>query len=210
MPHPASILPDAYRPPTRDQIERARDMYVQKFTVSRILAACDMSLGTFYYWLDGGPFLGPTTDKTAVGGDEPGRRMLPAIPRRRVVVGKRRKPLAASHVSLVSRLYRAAERQVFDIEQRLAVPAGATPERERDVRMLALLTRTLRDLSAFGAGEARGAPAREEDDDPVPENIDEVRMELARRIRAFIESWKAGEAAAAAQAQMSSAGEGAR
>lgn len=52
--------------------------------------------------------------------------------------------------------YRTAERQVFEIEQRLAVPGAATPERERDVRMLASLTRTLRDLSGLGDGE--GAP----------------------------------------------------
>jgi len=182
MPHAPSIRPDPYRPPSREQIERARDMYIQKFTVSRILAACDMSLGTFYYWLDGGPH------------DEESGRRLPPISRRRVVVGKRRKPLSASHVSLVARLYRTAERQVFDIEQRLAVPAGATPERERDVRMLAMLTRTLRDLSAFGAAEVTGAGGAATQDDGLPPDLDieALRASLARKLDALVAEQQTG------------------
>ena len=151
MPHPASIKPSPYRPPSREQIERARAMYAEGFTVSRILAACDMSLGTLYYWLGGGPR------------DEQGAPLLPPLARRRVVVGKRRKPFAASRVSLLARLYRTAERQVFEIEQRLAVPGAASPERERDVRMLASLTRTLRDLSGLGDGEPAPESAADED-----------------------------------------------
>jgi hypothetical protein len=149
MPHPASIKPSPYRPPSRAQIERARAMYAEGFTVSRILAACDMSLGTLYYWLGGGPR------------DETGAPLLPPMARRRVVVGKRRKPFTASRVSLLARLYRTAERQAFEIEQRLAVPGEATPERERDVRMLASLTRTLRDLSGLGDGEPAAESAAE-------------------------------------------------
>ena len=50
-----NIRPEPYRPPTMDEIRRAREMYTEGFTVSRVLAATDMSLGTLYYWLDGGP-----------------------------------------------------------------------------------------------------------------------------------------------------------
>jgi hypothetical protein len=179
MPHPASIKPSPYRPPSRAQIERARAMYAEGFTVSRVLAACDMSPGTLYYWLDGGPR------------DEQGAPLLPPLARRRVVVGKRRKPLAASRVSLLARLYRTAERQAFDIEQRLAVPGEATPERERDVRMLASLTRTLRDLSGLGDGEPAGEAAadpdalaaarRQMDNDALLREADE-RMGLVRAL----------------------------
>lgn len=49
------IKPDPYRAPDMAAIERGREMYVHGFTVSRCLAATGMSLGTFYYWLDGGP-----------------------------------------------------------------------------------------------------------------------------------------------------------
>jgi len=191
MPHPPSILPDPYRPPTREQIERARQMYAEKFTVSRILAACDMSLGTLYYWLGGGP-------------RENGGPLYPPIPRRRQVLGRRRAPLPADRVSLAARLWRTAERQARDIEERLARPAAATPERERDVRMLAMLVRSLRDLSLFEAagpaGEGAGAraPGQDAEHDPIPEDIDAFRFELARRIRGFI----AARDAERAEAQM--------
>lgn len=129
-----------YAAPTRAQIEKARAMYVEKFTIARILAAADMSLGTLYYWLDGGP-------REAEG------PFYPPLPRRRVVVGKRRPLTAAAPRSLAARLLRSAERQARDIEERLARPQGAAGgvERERDVRMLALLTRSLRELAAFTA-----------------------------------------------------------
>jgi hypothetical protein len=95
-----------------------------------------MSLGTLYYWLDGGP-------------QEAGHPLFPPLARRRSVVGKRRKPLSADRVSLMHRLMRTTERQVRDIEQRLARPGASSPERERDVRMLGALVRTLRDLTTF-------------------------------------------------------------
>jgi hypothetical protein len=195
MPHPKSILPDPLRPPTTEEIARARDMYAQGFTVARCLAAANMSLGTLYYWLDGGPYLAPTTDQSAVGGDAQGARMLPPIPRRRVVVGKRRKPLAPDLVSVTARLTRTLAREALDIERRLAEPSDATPERERNVRMLAQLVQSVRVLATLVPGEAAGAGGgAEPDDDPVPDNIDEFRYELARRIRGFVAARQAQQA----------------
>ncbi|HTQ32486.1 MAG TPA: hypothetical protein VMI53_14850 [Opitutaceae bacterium] len=199
MPHPSSIRPDAYRPPTREEVERAREMYAQGFTVSRILAACDMSLGTFYYWLDGGPQAGPpsslraTSGKPDVDGGPAHTTLYPPLPRRRRVVGKRRRPLPdASRVSLAARLWRTAERQACDIEERLARPSAANPERERDLRMLTMLVRSLRELSAFDAGLAPAAapPPVEE---RLPGDVDALRAELARRV----EGIRARRAAAA-------------
>jgi hypothetical protein len=179
MPHPITIRPSPYRPPTREQIERARDMYAQGFTVSRILAACDMALGTLYYWLDGGP-------------REEGGPLYPPIARRKQVTGKRRKPLETSRVSLAARLWRTAERQVRDIEERLSRPSGSAIERERDVRMLGVLVRTMRDLSLFDAG----APGAATPDEVPPLDIDEFRLELARRIHAIIDRRKQEKQAA--------------
>jgi hypothetical protein len=193
-----NILPDPIRPPTMEEIARAREMYANGFTVSRCLAAGHMSHGTFYYWLDGGPLLGPATDKSAAGGDERGERMLPPLPRRRVIVGKRRKPLAGSCASLVARLTRVAERQALDIEQRLSRPAAATPERERDVRMLAQLVQALRGLLAMApqaqAPAAAAGAAEEEEID-----IDAFRNALARRINSFVDEVRAREAQAAGE-----------
>ena len=39
MPHPPSITPDPQRAPTMAEIERARDLYKNGFTVARCLAA---------------------------------------------------------------------------------------------------------------------------------------------------------------------------
>lgn len=205
MPHPASILPTPYRPPTREEIERARDMYAQGFTVSRILAATDMSLGTFYHWLDGGPQAGPssslpaTSGKPDVDGGPAHTTLYPALPRRRVVVGKRRRPLSADRVSLAARLWRTAERQARDIEERLARPSEATPARERDMRMLSMLVRTLRELSAFDAGVApgEGAAAAEE----APPDIDALREDLARRLTNLLDGLAAKRAAVAEEEQ---------
>jgi hypothetical protein len=178
MPHPVTIRPSPYRPPTREQIERARSMYEQGFTVSRILAACDMAYGTLYYWLDGGP-------------REEGGPLYPPIARRKQVVGKRRKPLEASRVSLTARLWRTTERQVRDIEERLSRPAASPVERERDVRMLNVLVRTMRDLALFDpAPPDETLPAEE------PLDIDEFRLELARRIHALVDARRGDQPAA--------------
>lgn len=181
MPHPITIRPSPYQPPTREQIERARDMYVNGFTVSRILAACDMALGTLYYWLGGGP-------------REEGSPLYPPIPRRRQVTGKRRRPLQTSRVSLAARLWRTAEAQVRDIEERLSRPAASPVERERDVRMLSVLVRTMRDLALFDPGAPGEAPPVEEDDD-MPKDMEEFRIQLARRIRGLVEAVKRQRAA---------------
>jgi hypothetical protein len=176
------IKPSPYRPPSRAQIERARSMYAEGFTVSRILAACDMSLGTLNYWLGGGPR------------DAGGATLYPPIARRRVVEGKRRKPLASDRDSLVATLWRTAERTARDLGERLARPGASTPERERDVRMFGMTVRALRELSLFDAG----GPAASAVDEP-PADIDEFRRELARRIHALIDAEQAGQGQAADQ-----------
>lgn len=166
---PITQRPTPFSPPTREQIERARQMYREGFTVSRIIAACDMSLGTLYYWLNGGPL-------------EAEGPLYPALPRRRVILGKRRRLMPADRTSLAARLLRTTERQVRDIEERLARGVASGPERERDVRMLTALVRAMRDLDAFtGLGHGGDAAPGEPDDD-TPRNVDELRAELARRV----------------------------
>ncbi|HVY00877.1 MAG TPA: hypothetical protein VHA55_13910 [Pseudorhodoplanes sp.] len=164
-----SVKPDAYRPPTREQIVRARAMYAQGFAVSRILAHCDMSLGTLYYWLDGGP-------------REANGPVFPPIPRRREVVGKRRSPLKGDAASLAARLWRTCERQARDTENRLKALNG--PPDERDIRMLATLVRAVRDLSRLENGQApRGERATFSDE--AEEDPEALRAELLRKIDAL-------------------------
>jgi hypothetical protein len=174
MPLSSHIRPEPNPPLDRARVMRAREMYAEGFTVSRILAHCQMSLGTLYACLDGVPF----------GAD--GERMA-AIPRRRQVTGKRRRALKADDVSLVNRLLRTAERQVRDIETRLSARDHSAVERERDVRMLASLTRALRDLQALrkqsaAARGSSGLAGDDDDEDTIPASIDALRQELSRRL----------------------------
>ncbi len=94
--------------------------------------------------------------------------------------------------AIVRRLWKAAEQQVCDIESRLMLAEQEPAERERDTRMMAVLVKTLCELSALdgakpGAKSARSstptAPEHHDDSsDDIPRDIDEFRRELARRI----------------------------
>jgi hypothetical protein len=80
---------------------------------------------------------------------------------------------------MIARLYRAFERQVADIETRLAVPGARSDE--KDARALGTLARTLETLIALD----RDAGAQR--DEPEPKDSDQLRAELARRIRSWAE-----------------------
>lgn len=93
--------------------------------------------------------------------------------------------LSADRAALVGRMWRAADAQVREIEDRLAQEAPEPDARERDARLLAVLARTLRELSALEAPKQKqtAAPA---DDDAVPRDLDELRRSLARKLEALI------------------------
>ena len=80
MPLSSHIKPEPNPPLTLPRVIRAREMYAEGFTVARILAHCEMSLGTLYACLDGNPF----ADQ-----GEP----MPPIPRRRQVLKTRHRAL---------------------------------------------------------------------------------------------------------------------
>jgi hypothetical protein len=83
----------------------------------------------------------------------------------------------------VARIWRTAEAQVRDIEDRLRARAQPPDEREKDARTLAVLVKTLRELTALDEAEGR---SETEDDDSGPRDIDEFRRDLARRMDAFV------------------------
>jgi hypothetical protein len=95
-------------------------------------------------------------------------------------------PTDADPATIAPRLQSAVARVLPAIEAIIA-QLGTQPLRPREMeqtaRALGALTRTLRELNAL---LAQHPPRADEDDDPVPEDIDEFRYELARRIRAFI------------------------
>jgi len=102
------------------------------------------------------------------------------------------KRVSGKRGAIVQRLWKAAERQVRDIESRLMLAKQEPAERERDTRMMAVLVKTLGELSALdgakpGAKSARlstpTAPEQHDDSsDDIPRDIEEFRRELARRI----------------------------
>jgi hypothetical protein len=103
----------------------------------------------------------------------------PPLPRRRANL--------RSRTALATRLWRAAEKQVGEIEERLAAAHLPRSERERDARVMAIVVKTLRELSAFDEQhrESRTDVTAADDDfppDDFPRDIDELRRELAKRI----------------------------
>jgi hypothetical protein len=157
-----------------DTILLARKRYTEGAAISKVLAETGMSLGTLYLWLDGGP-------KDALG-----RRRFPAIPRRRIVMGKRQKPLSGGRISLVNRLWRTAERQVRDVESRMC--GEQEPEqRERDARMLSVLVKTVRELRTLRTAEEKASENEYE-----PDNLDDFRRELTRKIDGIVARRSAG------------------
>jgi hypothetical protein len=82
---------------------------------------------------------------------------------------------------LADRLERAVEKELAAVERTLS------DEPDRTARTLASLTATLSKIRSLRASDA---PAMEQvpADDDMPEDIDEFRRELARRIDAFVDS----------------------
>jgi hypothetical protein len=98
-----------------------------------------------------------------------------------------------SRAALVTRMWRTAERQVEEIEDRLKAAGLELAERESNARTLAIVAKTLRELAAVDEAEkprkGKKQPSHDDnDDDPVPRDIDEFRRELARRINALVDS----------------------
>jgi len=99
-------------------------------------------------------------------------------------------PDPADDEAIVPRLQGALARVLPAIEATVATLAArpAHPrELERAARALASLTRTLRELHSL-LNQHQAAAAAADSDDPVPEDIDEFRNQLARRISAFIDA----------------------
>jgi len=168
--------------PTPEQVALARRLYRDGESVKAILAATRLSRPAFYRCL---------------AGDFPdgsGRKRKP-IPLRRA--GKPRAGRSgagrSSRGGLIARMWRTAERQVGEIEKRLADSGLERAERESGARTLAVVAKTLRDLAAFDEeGRARGNGPRgqetlkDDDDESVPRNIEDLRRALAQKLDAFV------------------------
>jgi hypothetical protein len=158
--------------PTPEQVALARRRYLERVPVREILVEAEINLGTLYRCL--------------AGDFADGSGMAPApIALRHKGVRVRHRP--GSRAALIARMWRTAERQVEEIEDRLKASGLELAERESNARTLAVVAKTLRELAAVD--DARKARGREvtnnDDDDAVPRNIDDLRRALARKLDAF-------------------------
>jgi hypothetical protein len=111
------------------------------------------------------------------------------------------RPATGRSRTVVARLWRTAERQVREIEDRLmrleagedASPRmGDATQGERDAKTLAILAKTIRDLADLSQAHARPTarplptgPETEDGYDPPAADLDELRRELARKLAAI-------------------------
>jgi hypothetical protein len=94
----------------------------------------------------------------------------------------------AQRAALAQHMMRASEREIDAVERILAkVNPDGPVEAEQCARTVASVARTLREIAALNQPD-EVTPADDTDDDPVPLDIDEFRLELARRIRGLIEA----------------------
>jgi hypothetical protein len=90
--------------------------------------------------------------------------------------------------ALAQRIMIAAERDIDAVERILAkVGPNDAIEIEYSARVVASVARTLREIAALNEPN-EVTPADDTDDDPVPLDIDEFRLELARRIHVLVDA----------------------
>lgn len=149
---------------------RAREMYVDKAPIQQILAETGLTRSQLDTWLKGGLM-------------RDGRRPLPFVPRRRHPM---RRTSMSQRAALVTRMVRAAERQVSEIEERLAAAQREPGEREQDARLMAVLVKTLRELTALDALHEDAARQSANDNERLPRDIDDLRRSLSRKLEALV------------------------
>ncbi len=183
QPH-GSAVPSAR--PARGAL--ARRLYLEGASMAEIRRQTGLSSATVYYWIDrergpDGTFLfNPVPRRTAhpVGG-----RPAKARDARGPANAPANAPGKPDRRGLLKRLWRAAERQIDEIEGRLARAAepgdeAPRPEPEKDARALAVLARTLRELTALEAETRKRRKVK--DQDGTVRDLDTFRRELARRL----------------------------
>lgn len=151
------------------QVALARRRYAEGATTRSILAESSLSLWSLYRCLDGFH-------------DDGSGMPLPRLPRRREIVRR-----AMSRAAMIDLLWRNAQQQVQQIEQRMQDSGFPAEASERDARALAVLVRTLRELAAFDAQKAASGTQRKkpENEKPIPRNVDEMRRQLSKKLAAL-------------------------
>jgi len=150
---------------------RGRERYADGDPVSDIFAETGLTSNRLYYWVDGGN----------------GR--LPPIPRRRASGGI--KGADSARRAFVTRMMRAADHSMQQIEARMQSAGLGGGEQDDDVRALAVLARVMRDLTALDESNRQKREAGRSHDEPIPRDINELRRRLSQRLAGLIAADKA-------------------
>ena len=129
--------------------------------------------------LNAGDFAIPKADLTSTG------QLPAAVASAAPVTPERRQALAERIQSVVER-----EMTLIEMIVKKLKPSDQA-EAERSMRTLATISRTLREIRAINQPDG-ATPPDEADNDSIPRDIDEFRLELARRIHALIDARQAG------------------
>jgi hypothetical protein len=100
--------------------------------------------------------------------------------------------------ALAERIQGVVEREIAAVERVLAVVGPSDQvEAEGSARTLASIARTLREISALNLPDPSASDeakaANDIDDDAIPQDMDEFRRELARRIHAIVDAQRREE-----------------
>jgi len=149
---------------TPEQVQLVRDGYAAGKPIRELMAAAQLKRHQIYRCVNG-----------ELAG--PGGAALAPLPQR---IPGRSPQRSRGRKTLVARLWRMADQQVRDIEERLQLDGQEPVERERDARMLATMVKTLRELRALDAQQAKLEPPPQ--DEHEHQSLDDFRRELARKM----------------------------
>jgi len=167
---------------SREIITKARQDYIEGRSVRAICDDYGMTRFTFYLWLDGGPVRSPNR--------------LPPIPRRSELRVTQPVRLSGKRTTVAKHLWRATERQVRELENRLLRTDRSPEERTADLESLLSLVKTYAELSELNRAikksvenfeknpSGRSEKSSSEPKSPTME-LSELRRNLACRIAAL-------------------------
>lgn len=168
-------MPRSLPPPRVPAMARlARRLYLDGLPVAEIAHRTGLKVSKLYYWID----RVVAADGTVAFSPAPRRTVGPQA--------QLQVPPKSERDMLLARLWRAAERQLDEIEDRIAragaedASDAARPDAEKDARALAVLARTLRELSTLDDAAQRPRKLKAADD--AVRDLDTFRRELARRL----------------------------
>lgn len=162
--------------PAPETVALIRRLYEAGVTIKKIVAASGVTNLDILYGCVGGRYPDGTSEHPA------------PLRKRRPGAQVRHRP--GSRTALVERMWRTAEQQVRHVEERLQAAGLQLVERESSARTLAVIAKTLRELSAVDEAQKsrkrKNAANNDIDDESRPRNVEDLRQALAQKLEAFI------------------------